>query len=244
MGELPLKRIIKRIFFSLILIGIISGGVYLYFNTDILRIKVIEFNGNEHLDLYDVERYSGVSIGTPYFEIDEAHAAKQLMRHPYVKYVTAEKTFPNTIFFDVTYRRHFFNIRYSDIVLSLDDQLHVLEVLATENEGFTVEGFAFDSFSAGNVIDVAQLYILDNIVNLLRLIDQSNIEPNPLIVFEDRNIILKVDELRVKFGVGENIESKFNAFISIYESLKKDGINSGIIDVSSDGLPVYRPFGD
>ncbi len=239
-----MKRIIKRIVLSLILIGIVSGGVYLYFNTDILRIKVIEFNENEHLDLYDVERYSGVSIGMPYFEVDLEEATKALMRHPYVKYVTAEKTFPGSVYFDVTYRRHFFNIRYSDIVLSLDDQLHVLEVLATENEGYTVEGFAFDSFSAGKVIDVTQLYILENIVDLLRLIDQSHLTPDPLIAFEDRNIILKVDALRVKFGVGENIESKFNAFVNIYEALKKDGINSGIVDVSSDGLPVYRPFGD
>lgn len=239
-----MKRIIKRIVISLILIGIVSGGVYLYFNTDILRIKVIEFNENEHLDLYDVERYSGVSIGMPYFEVDLERATKELMRHPYVKYVTAEKIFPGSVYFDVTYRRHFFNIRYSDIVLSLDDQLHVLEVLATENEGYTVEGFAFDSFSAGKVIDVDQLYILENIVDLLRLIDQSHLTPDPLIVFEDRNIILKVDALRVKFGVGENIEAKFNAFVNIYEALKKDGINSGIVDVSSDGLPVYRPFGD
>lgn len=228
----------------LFVVGIISGGLYLYFNTDLLRIQTIEFNENEYLDLYDVERYSGVSIGTPYFEVDVEIAAKQLMQHPYVKYATAEKAFPQTVYFDVTYRRHFFNIRYSDIVLSLDEQLHVLEVLAVENEGYTVEGFAFDSFSAGRIIDVPQLYILENIVNLLRMIDQSHLEPNTLIIFEDRNIVLTVDELKVEFGVGENIETKFNAFVNIYEALKSDGITTGIIDVSSDGLPVYKPFGD
>ena len=239
-----MKRVIKRIFLTLFILGIIAGGFYLYFNTDILRIQTIEFNGNEYLDLYDVERYSGVSIGTPYFEVDVERAAKNLMKHPYVKYATAEKSFPQSIYFDVTYRRHFFNIRYSDIVLSLDEQLHVLEVLAVENEGFTVEGFAFDSFSAGRVIDVSQLYILENIVNLLKMVEQSHIEPNALIVFKERNIILTVDDLKIHFGVGENIEVKFNAFVNIYEALKSDGITTGIIDVSSDGLPVYKPFGD
>lgn len=228
----------------LIFVGILGGGVYLYFNTDLLRIQDIQFNENEHMDLYDVMRYSGVQKGTPYFEVDTEKAAQNLMTHPYVRYATAIKQFPNTVKFDIVYRKHFFNIRYSDIVLSLDDQLHVLEVLASENDGFTVEGFAFDSFSTGNVIDVSQLYILENIVDLLKLVEQSELECNPLIIFKDRNIVLTVDQIKVKFGVGENIESKYNAFINIYESLKNDGIKDGVIDVSSDGLPVYRPFGE
>ncbi|MDH8676716.1 FtsQ-type POTRA domain-containing protein [Fusibacter bizertensis] len=237
-------KVIKRIFMFLIIVGIISGGIYLYFNTDLLRIQDVQFNENEHMDLYDIMRYSGVQKGTPYFEVDTDVAANNLMSHPYVRYATATKQFPNTVIFDVVYRKHFFNIRYSDIVLSLDDQLHVLEVLASENEGFTVEGFAFDSFSTGNVIDVSQLYILENIVDLLKLVQQSELECNPLILFKDRNIVLTIDQIKIKFGVGENIESKYNAFINIYEALKNDGIKNGIIDVSSDGLPVYRPFGE
>jgi len=239
-----LKKILKRIIGLLLLIGLIYGGVYLYFNTNLLRIQTIVFNENEYVDLYDVQRYSGISVGTPYFEVDINKAAEQLMTHPYIKSATAVKKFPNTLTFNITYRTHCFNIRYSDIVLSLDEQLHVLEVLAIENEGYTVEGFAFDSFSTGKVIDVTQLYILENIVDLIELLDQSHLEPNPLIVFESRNIVLSFDTLHVKFGVGENIEKKFNEFVNIYETLKADGINTGVIDVSTDGLPVYRPFGE
>ena len=239
-----MKKIMKRIFGLLVLIGLIYGGVYLYFNTDLLRIQTIVFNENEHVDLYDIQRYSGVSVGTPYFEVDANRAAEQLTTHPYIRSATAVKKFPNTMTFNITYRAHYFNIRYSDIVLSLDDQLHVLEVLATENEGYTVEGFAFDSFSTGKVIDVSQLYILENIVDLIELLGKSQLQPNPLIKFESRNIILTFDTLHVKFGVGDNIEEKFNNFINIYEALKADGITSGVIDVSTDGLPVYRPFGE
>ena len=239
-----MKKFFKRLFIGLIIIGIIGGGVYLYFNTNLLRIQNIVFNENPFVNLYDIQRYSGVSIGTPYFEVDIFEAADKLKTHPYIKEVTAQKKFPGTIVFDVTYREHFFNIRYSDIVLSMDDQLHVLEVLATENDGFTIEGFEFESFSTGKVIDVTQLYILENIVDLINLLKQSHLAPNPLINFEDRNIVLTVEALQVKFGIGENIEDKFNAFVNIYEALKADGINTGVIDVSSDGLPVYRPFGE
>lgn len=239
-----LKRKIKKILIFIGIVGIISSGVYLYLNTDIFRITEIAFNENPNIDLYDVQRYSGVKLGTPYFEVNIHETQKALMQHPYIKKAVVEKQFPNTIRFFIEYRTHFFNIRYSDIVLSMDDQMHVLEVLAKENEGFTVEGFAFDSFSTGKLIDISQLYVLENIVHLINLINQSDIQPESVITFEARSIILKVDGIRVKFGIGENIEVKFNAFASIYDALKLDGINTGIIDVSTDGFPVYRPFGE
>lgn len=228
----------------MMLVGIISLGIYLYFNTDIFRITKIEFNENPNVDLYEIQRYSGVKLGKPYFEININEVENALMQHPYVKKAVAEKQFPNTIRFYIEYRTHYFNIRYSDIVLSMDDQMHVLEVLAQENEGFTVEGFAFDSFSTGKLIDISQLYVLENIVHLINLINQSNIKPEAVITFEARSIVMKVDGIRVKFGIGENIEVKFNAFASIYDALKLDGINTGVIDVSTDGFPVYRPFGE
>lgn len=239
-----MRRKIRKVLLVVGLLGIIASGIYLYFNTDIFRITNIAFNENPNIDLYDVQRYSGVKLGTPYFEVNAHETARALMRHPYVKNAVVEKQFPNKIQFFIEYRTHYFNIRYSDIVLSMDDQMYVLEVLAKENDGFTVEGFAFDSFSTGKIIDISQLYVLENIVHLINLINQSEIEPDSVITFEARSIILKVDGIRVKFGIGENIAEKFNAFASIYEALKMDGINTGLIDVSTEGFPVYRPFGE
>ena len=81
-------------------------------------------------------------------------------------------------------------------------------------------------------------------MSLISLLEQSEVKPNTLIRFEDRNITLDMDSIKVKFGVGENIEGKFNDFVNIYETLKSDGVVTGVIDVSTDGLPVYRPFGE
>lgn len=239
-----MRKFFKRLFIFLFIIGLIGGGVYLYFYTDLVHITHFEFNKNEHVDLYDIQRYSGVKIGTPYFEVNLDKVEESLMAHPYIKSVNASKKFPNTLQLKIEYREHCFNIKYSDMVLSLDDQLHVLEVLAVENDGFTVEGFAFDSFSTGSIIDVHQLYVLENIVDLIDLIQQSQFNISTLIRFESRHIVMTIDEIQVKFGVGERIVDKFNAFANIYETLKSQGITTGVIDVSSDGLPVYRPFGE
>lgn len=227
-----------------LLVAIIFGGYLLYTETDLFRISTIEFNENTNMDLYEVQRYSGVTLGMPYFTVNPRVASVNLESHPYVKMVKAHKSFPGKLIFEIEYREHAFNVIYSDIILSLDEQLHVLKVLDEPEEGYTVEGFAFDSFSTGELIQVSRRYLLENIVLLIQLFEKSHVELIPDIFYEDEGIAVRLNEIKVKFGNGENIEDKFNDFISIYDYLEGEEITTGIIDVSSDGLPVYKPFGE
>ncbi len=227
-----------------LLAALILGGYFLYTETDLFRISSMEFNDHPNMDLYELQRYSGVSLGMPYFSVNTRVASVNLETHPYVKKAMVTKKFPGKLIFDIDYREHAFNVIYSDIILSLDDQLHVLKVLEVPEEGYTVEGFAFDSFSTGELIQVSRRYLLENIVLLIQLFEKSHIELTPEIFYEDEGISVRLNEIKVKFGNGENIESKFNDFISIYDHLISEEITTGIIDVSSDGLPVYKPFGE
>ncbi len=225
-----------------ILIGV--GLWYLVFKTDFLTVKTILYNQNEELDIYELQRYSGIHYGDSYFSVNLDQAKSGLLQHPFVKEVAVNKNFPDQVIFNLTYKQHCFNLKYSDIILSLDSDLDVLKVLESENDGYTVEGFKFNGFSTGKKIDVEQEYVLENIVDLIDLMNQSGLEYQKTILYNQSNIRIRIGAVNVKFGNGENIEKRFNAFVTIYESLSKEGVASGVIDVSSDGLPVYRPFGE
>lgn len=234
----------KKVFIFLILILVLGGSAYFVINeTQWLRVVDIKFNANEALNIYDLQRYSGVKYGEWMFKINIEAVEKGLMEHPYVKAVEVTRTYPSTLNFNITYRKHYMNIKYSDIILSLDDSLMVLKVLDQENEGYTVEGMEFTSFATGKQIDVNELYILENIVKLIDLLNQSEYNANKTIQYEQSDIIVKIGDIKVHFGDGEHIEERFNQFVNIYESLTNEGVTSGVIDVSSDGLPVFRPFG-
>lgn len=239
-----MKKFFKRLIL-MILFGLLAYGTYyVYENTEILRIQKIEYNLNDNIDLYEIQRFSRVEIGTSYFMVKPRDVETQLKTHPYIESVKVEKKFPHTLKLDIVYREHYFNIIYSDIILSLDDTLHVLKVLDEPMGGYTVEGFAFESFSTGQTIIVQKKYLLENIVLLIQLLEKSHIEEIPVISYEHNGIMLRFGELKARFGNGSEIEGKFNDFINIYEALKSEDIITGTIDVSSEGLPVYRPFGE
>ncbi len=234
----------KKVKWLLLLILIGAGGYYLVFQTDLLTVKTILYNQNEELDIYELQRYSNIHYGDPYWKVNLNSAREGLLKHPFVKEVVVNRNFPDQVIFNLTYKTHYFNLKYSDIVLSLDHNLDVLKVLDDEGDGYTVEGFMFNGFSTGKKIDVGQEYVLENIVDLIELMDQSGFNYYKTIEYENNNIKIKIGNINVKFGNGENIESRFNDFAAIYNVLLKDEIASGTIDVSTDGLPVYKPFGE
>ena len=237
-------KVIKSIVILLIVLGIAYGAYYLTFQSDLLKITAINYNPNEALDIYELQRYSGIHYGDHIFAISAEEAAKTLTTHPYVRSATVVKKFPGTVNIDIVYREHYMSIRYSDIILSLDNTLQVLKVLDDVDGGFVVDGMHFNAFSTGKTIEVDAYYVLENIVKLIDLIKQSDLSVDQTITYSDNSIIITCSGIKVNFGDGENIESRFNKFISIFQSLNDSGIQSGIIDVSSDGLPVYRPFGE
>jgi len=228
----------------LIIIGLGAGAYYLIFETDIFRLKTINYNAHEAMDIFDLERYSGVHYGDLLFEVDLEKAKKSLETHPYVRSVIMTKQYPSTLNMEITYRRHFMNIKYSDIILSLDNALQVLKVIDEEIEGYTVEGMPFNAFSTGKTIEVDAFYVLENIVQLIDLLNQTELTVDSTIHYKDNNVSIYCGAMRIDFGDADHIASRFNKFINIYEALTVDEIKTGIIDVSSDGLPVYRPFGE
>ncbi len=229
----------------ILLLGIICfGGYYLVFQTDLLTVKAILYNQSEELDIYELQRYSDIHYGDAYWKINLKKAREGLLKHPFVKEVVVNRNFPDQVIFNLTYKTHYFNLKYSDIILSLDRDLDVLKVLEDEGDGYTVEGFMFKGFSTGKKIDVNQEYVLENIVDLIELMNQSDFNYYKMIHYGDNDIKIKVGNITVKFGNGENIERRFNAFASIYKALLDESITEGVIDVSTDGLPVYKPFGE
>jgi cell division protein FtsQ len=237
-------KVLKKLLLFLILAGLLGGTYYVVFETDWLKVRTINYNPNEALDIYELQRYSGIHYGDSMFALDLPQSEATLMTHPYVKSAVITKTFPATIDIAVEYREHFMSIQYSDIILSLDNTLQVLKVIDEAEEGFTVVGMPFNAFSTGKVIEVDAFYVLENIVSLVDLLKQTDLDVDNTITYEDNNIYINVQSLKVNFGDGEHIESRFNKFINIYQSLTAEDIRTGIIDVSSDGLPVYRPFGE
>lgn len=232
---------------SRIILGVLAGIIILYlivFHTPLFIVDTLAYNQNMNITNKEIMIY-GEIIDTNIFFVNTDSVEKKLLSHPYIKSASVKKKLPDTLEIDFDYRDEFVAVVYSGIYLTTDDQLNVLKAEESIGDIFLIEGFNVRSFNIGEQIKVKDFHVLQHSIELIHLLKKSHIEAKPILKYVDGSIELELNsDYRVKFGDGTNIERKFNNFVDIYDDLNSKQAMSGVIDVSNEGLPSYRPFGE
>jgi len=229
-----------------IIVAVIVLVTVLIFTTPIFKIDSVSYNLSVNISENDIFKYGAVVKGEAnLILLDTSDVAINLKNHPYVKSATVTKKYPNKLDVNIVYKEPYAIVKYSDLYITVDENLYVLSVDSGKAEGFLIDGFVLESFVIGKEIEVESKHILRESLKLIELLEKSHIQFRPIIVFVDDGIEIQLnDYYRVRFGRADGIERKFNDFVDIYENLQSKDIKSGIIDVSNDGLPLFKPFGD
>lgn len=213
--------------------------------TPLFKVNEVSLNLNpftaqeELLTLAQIEK--GKTI-LPF--LSEGQTIKRLKTHPYVLNADLKKQWPQKLKIEITYRQDRFAIPNAGFYIILDDELHVLRVDKMFYDATVLEGLTFKEFKIGEKITVDQSRLLGRVVGLKQLMEKSHVEFLSKLTYEDGNLIgYTKSGLKVSFGDLTNMETRFNSAVEIYDNLKSKGIKTGMIDVSSDGLPIYKPFG-
>lgn len=238
----------KRFLRVRILLGIFAFliGVYVVvFQSSLFVIDTLDYNKNMNISNREIMQYAELKNNANYFYVQTDAIKLKLLEHPYVADISVSKKLPDTLKLDIVYREEFVAIIYSGLYLTTDEQLNVLKAEESISDIFLIEGFNVKSFNIGDRIKVKDFYVLQHSIELIHLLKKSHIEAKPILKYVDGSIELELNsDYKVKFGDGTNIERKFNNFVDIYDDLNSKQAISGVIDVSNEGLPSYRPFGE
>ena len=239
------RRITKKFKWIIgLLLGIILGYLVI-FQSSIFIVDTLEYNQSMNINNKEIMQYAGLDRGVNYFMVNTEDVAKRLLDHPYVNSVEVSKRIPDVLSLTFDYKKEFVAIVYSGMYLTTDDQLNVLKAEEVVGDIFLIEGFHVKSFNIGEQIKVKDFYVLQHSIQLIHLLEKSHIDAKPILKYKDGSIELELNSAyKVKFGDGSNIERKFNNFVDIYDDLNSKQAISGVIDVSNEGLPSYRPFGE
>lgn len=233
------KRIILGVFL------VILATYLLVFQSPLFIIDTLEYNQSMNINNSEIMQYAGLNDGVNYFFASTEAIASKLLEHPYVKSVEVTKRLPDVLSMHFEYKQEFVAIVYSGMYLTTDDQLNVLKAEEVVGDIFLIEGFHVKSFNIGEQIKVKDFHVLQHSIELIHLLEKSHIDAKPILVYTDGSIELELNSAyKVKFGDGSDIERKFNNFVDIYDDLNSKQAISGVIDVSNEGLPSYRPFGE
>lgn len=214
------------------------------FKTDFFLVKNIIVLDNYKISTEEVIAYSNIDSNDNIFKLKASDIEEKIEKNPYIKDVKLERDLPDKIIIDIEERKELASISNMDIYFVIDSEGYILKTVTTPPDTYIVKGFEFDSFVEGEKINVNN-EDLNKALELCRLFQVSEIDLKPNIVYNDNNFeMLFKDNIKVKFGDGEEIEDKFNDFVAIFKDLQKKNIKSGLIDVSSKGYSIYRPFGE
>ncbi|MBN2261022.1 MAG: FtsQ-type POTRA domain-containing protein [Clostridiales bacterium] len=234
-----MKKIVVLIIF-LMLLGSIS---FFVFNSDYFKLKIVDIFGDQEISEFEILEYSKIKKNTNLLFIDVNMVKENLERHPMIKTATVEKIYPDRITIDYTVRKAILSIYYSNYFINIDQNHYALSANQNEAGLMAIYGLEVENFNLGNKIQVFNESIMESSIELVQLIKISDLNFLPSIQIEDNKILLKIySDFYVNFGDGKNIENRFNAFYNIYLDLIKSDIAKGVIDVSTDGLPLYKPF--
>ncbi|TCO79300.1 cell division protein FtsQ/DivIB [Marinisporobacter balticus] len=232
----------KNIFVCLmmLLIGVIS--FIIIFKTDVFTVKYVDILGNKNISKEELLADSGIVLGNHIFKEKVNNIQLNLYRNSYIKTVLVKRKLPNRIIIQVTERIEEAAIPFMNEFLMIDEEGMVLRSSASNELLKIIEGLECSNFMEGTILRAKDKDQLSKSLEIVRKINENEITIKELDITNKENIIIKLtDDLICKIGEGEIVEYELQILKQILEDLKKKNITRGIIDISNEGYPSYRP---
>jgi len=238
------KRIKKRknkiIFLIMFFLFVVS--TILILKTDIFTIKSVEVNGNELLTEVSIIELSGITLGNNIFKEKIHNIDDRLLAQPYIKKVKIKRVFPDKIRIHIEERKRAASIPFMGNFIIIDNMGYVLESSPDNQELVLIRGLDIVNFNEGKTLNVNDDQQLDKVLQIINGLNSANLPIIELDITNTEDIRFKVSSyLTCKIGNGTQLNFKFRVLQNILTDLAEKDIIRGIVDISNDGYPSYRP---
>ncbi|QEK11955.1 FtsQ-type POTRA domain-containing protein [Crassaminicella thermophila] len=233
------------IFMVMLLLCIVS--FIIIFKTDLFTVKYVEVGGNHIVTKDEIINISGIIFGNHIFKENINSIKSNLYRNPYIKTVQVKRKLPNKIIISVVEREEAAAIPFMNEFLIIDEDGMVLRSsrsnTSLDNENLKIiKGFEFSNFMEGAILEVKDKSKLKKALEVARKINENQIVITELDVSDKKDVVVKLtNELICRIGEGNNLNYSLKVLKKILEDLKQKNIIRGVIDMSHEGYPSYRP---
>lgn len=230
-----------------IIISIVGAAVgYMLFYTDWFILNDYRVAANEDRKEWIEQNFNTYFAGKNTFLISLQEGADALRKEPSVRQVKLKRQLPGGIFYEIQYRQPIAAVQQSNLYLLLDEEGYLISTSQEAPEGMPrITELSLDRFVIGKPIETDKTKELQLALKLLRLLEKAQLKENSVIALKEGGLQVQVSNgLEGKFSIRNSTETSFNHFMDIYNDLNKKGVTAGLIDVSTDGYPAFRPFGE
>jgi cell division protein FtsQ len=235
------KRRKKGIIF-LIMILVCAVSFIIIFKTDIFKIKKVKVYGNTTLSKEEILGDSGIILGNHMFKEKLKDLETNVSKNPYVKTVKVERKLPDQMIIQIVEREEEAAIPFMNEFLIIDEDGMVLRSSTNNGNLKVIKGLEFTNFIEGTILVVKNKEQLGKALEIVRGINKYEMFIQELDVVNKKDIVIKfTDDLICKVGEGNNLDYRLRVLKKILKDLKQKKITRGVIDMSYEGDPSYRP---
>lgn len=225
----------KKVFlFIIIILSLVFISQTSYFT-----LSDITFNDGDYGEALEIEKIIGNDLN--YFVHSNAYIKEKLLQVPMIESVTVKKGYPNKVNLDIIYKAPFLKVVDNGVIVIIDDTGYVLAINKNLETDYIVTGLELSYYKVNHKLEIYDEEILLNLIDLIKLVNKSNVAIHEEIEYNDENIeLLTYKGIKGRFGDCSEVEKKFNNFVNVYHDLINKDVRSGIIDVSITDLPLYK----
>lgn len=215
-------------FAIILLIALLSAGIYIYKNYTVVNTYV---DGNTHytdqeiMDMVMDGRFGHNSIYLSFKYRDKA-----ITGIPFVEKMDVEVVSPDTIKINVYEKAVAGYVKYLDRYIYFDRDGIVVETSSEPSEGVPlVLGLDFDYVVLHEKLPVADDNVFAEILDVTQVLTKYNLDADKIFFDSEFHIYIYFDSVEVSLGTNENIDEKI---IQLQYILPKLEGKSGILEMS------------
>ncbi len=228
------------IFLSIILT--ITLFIYILFFSKFFKVNNFDVTGTKFSNLKVksiLKEYENKNI----FLLRRGELRDKLLKSEYIESLIIEKKYPNTISISINERKAVGQIELDSKYIVISNEDVVIDVLDKRKESLPLfKGFNASEYEKGKLITVKPVLMLEKAKKLSLLLKMTDIFDGE-VTYKNNSLIFYINkEYYVDFGKKGDISNKFTLFMSVYENLKKQKVNKGVIKIYNNNSVIYQPF--
>jgi len=232
----------KKSVIILFMVFLTAVSFILVFRTDIFSIKSVDITGNSILSKEHIVYYSGIILSNNIFKERISSIEKNLLMQPYIKQVKVKRAFPDGIKIEIEERKQTAYVPFMGNYIIIDNEGYVLETTLNSEGLMLMKGLDFSNFNEGDILNVKDKHQLDKALEIIRELEIEGLSIKELDMTNTENIRMNISDMMVcTIGKGVQLNYKIKVLRNILTDLADKEIVRGIIDISHEGYPSYRP---
>ncbi|WZL74741.1 FtsQ-type POTRA domain-containing protein [Clostridiaceae bacterium 35-E11] len=232
----------KRAIVFLVMILICTISFIVIFKTDLFIVNQVVVIGNHLISKDEITKDSGIILGNHIFKEKISVIQSNLLKNPYIQTANVERKLPDKIVVHVVERKEEAAIPFMDEFLIIDKNGMVLKSVSTSGNLKVIRGLEFSNFMAGEILKVKDEKQLHRALKIVNGIYENQMTIVELDVTNKNDIIIRLTNVLIcKIGNGKNLNYRLQVLQHILHDLSSKDISRGVIDISHEGYPSYRP---